>query len=253
MTCLERLKLEHPEKIDANYIAEAEGCPWWYNYPCSALCGAINTDNRYCVECWNQELPEENCTTCEINSNGTVCEDGATISQVQADDIVRKLKNSILDSGDRTEFESGAVRDMRVGKGRCDLLPLDVVGGWLMHSYSIVESQQRVFDMLNRFIDTGTYEYLYETLSYTIIFDCEYTMLLEVAVHFEDGAVEYGDNNWRKGIPVRCYIDSAIRHYLKFLRGDTDERHDRAFCWNILCAIWTCIHMPELNEYRTEQ
>ena len=33
------------------------------------------------------------------------------------------------DSGDRTEFESGAVRDIQAGKGRCDLLPLDVVGG----------------------------------------------------------------------------------------------------------------------------
>lgn len=33
----------------------------------------------------------------------------------------------IKDSGDRTEFETGAVRDMREGKGRCDLMPLDVV------------------------------------------------------------------------------------------------------------------------------
>ena len=29
----------------------------------------------------------------------------------------------IKDSGDRTEFESGAVRDMHEGKGRMDLLP----------------------------------------------------------------------------------------------------------------------------------
>lgn len=34
----------------------------------------------------------------------------------------------IKDSGDRTEFETGAVRDMHEGKGRCDLLPLDVIG-----------------------------------------------------------------------------------------------------------------------------
>lgn len=31
---------------------------------------------------------------------------------------------AILDSGDRTEFTSGAVRDMHEGKGRCDLLPM---------------------------------------------------------------------------------------------------------------------------------
>jgi hypothetical protein len=74
-------------------------------------------------------------------------------------------------------------------------------------------------------------------------------MFLEVAIHFEEGAKKYGENNWQKGIPVHCYIDSAVRHYLKFLRGDKDEPHDRAFCWNILCAIWTCKHKPELNEY----
>ena len=33
----------------------------------------------------------------------------------------------IKDSGDRTEFESGAVRDMHEGKGRFDLLPMCVL------------------------------------------------------------------------------------------------------------------------------
>ena len=78
------------------------------------------------------------------------------------------------------------------------------------------------------------------------------TMFLEVAKHFEEGAKKYGENNWQKGIPVKCYIDSAVRHYLKHIRGDNDERHDRAFCWNIMCAIWTCKNKPELNDYRKE-
>ena len=33
----------------------------------------------------------------------------------------------ILDSGDRTEFSSGAVRDLHEGKGRFDLLPMCVL------------------------------------------------------------------------------------------------------------------------------
>lgn len=33
----------------------------------------------------------------------------------------------IKDSGERTEFESGAVRDMHKGKGRFDLLPMCVL------------------------------------------------------------------------------------------------------------------------------
>ena len=52
-----------------------------------------------------------------------------------------------------------------------------------------------------------------------------------------------------KGIPLSRFVDSGVRHYLKWLRGDKDEPHDRAFCWNILCCIWTCIHKPELNDY----
>lgn len=33
----------------------------------------------------------------------------------------------ILDSGNRTEFETGAVRDVQQGKGRFDLMPLDIM------------------------------------------------------------------------------------------------------------------------------
>lgn len=36
-------------------------------------------------------------------------------------------QNKIQDSGDRTEFNTGAVRDMHEGKGRFDLLPMCVL------------------------------------------------------------------------------------------------------------------------------
>ena len=64
------------------------------------------------------------------------------------------------------------------------------------------------------------------------------TMILEVSIHMEEGAEKYGANNWRKGIPGRCYFDSALRHYLKWFRGDNDERHDSAVAWNVMCLIW---------------
>jgi hypothetical protein len=63
-------------------------------------------------------------------------------------------------------------------------------------------------------------------------------MFLEVAKHFEEGAKKYGPDNWKRGIPVWCYIDSAVRHYMKWCRGDNDEPHDRAFVWNLMCCIW---------------
>ena len=38
-----------------------------------------------------------------------------------------KEEPRIKDSGERMEFDTGAVRDIQKGKGRCDLMPLDVV------------------------------------------------------------------------------------------------------------------------------
>lgn len=63
--------------------------------------------------------------------------------------------------------------------------------------------------------------------------------LHRLARHFENGAVKYGDENWRKGIPLRRFMDSAIRHMLKFLEGHRDEDHAAAAAWNILGLIET--------------
>ena len=72
-----------------------------------------------------------------------------------------------------------------------------------------------------------------------------YTAMLEVSKHYEDGCNKYGERNWEKGIPLHCYIDSGVRHYIKWLRGDEDEPHDRAFLWNMLGALWTHGYHPE--------
>ena len=150
---------------------------------------------------------------------------------------------TIKDSGERRVFETGAVRDITEDKGRCDLLPLDVVAD--ITAYDIMRD-------LDNFQNTGKYQSLIEALFAfrDIRFDgSAETMLLEVSKHFANGANKYEENNWRKGIPVKSYVDSAARHYLKYERGDEDEPHDLAFVWNLLCAIWTCKHKPELNDY----
>jgi hypothetical protein len=149
----------------------------------------------------------------------------------------------ILDSGTRREFETGAVRDIQEGKGRCDLMPLDVVG-FALNNPTLTH--------ISKFIETGYPKWLFDALSSCGVFHDPYTAFLEVAKHFEEGAKKYGEYNWQKGIPTHCYIDSAVRHYLKHLRGDTDEPHDRAFVWNIMCCAWTCKNIPELNDYRKE-
>lgn len=160
----------------------------------------------------------------------------------------------INDSGARREFETGAVRDIQDGKGRCDLLPLDVVQKLMS------DSTNKVLSEIENFKNTGAEIYLiYSLLSFIekveipddgLVCDEHIsTTLLEVSKHFEEGAKKYGEYNWQKGIPTHCYIDSAVRHFLKYIRGDKDEPHDRAFVWNILCCMWTCKNKPELNDY----
>lgn len=162
---------------------------------------------------------------------------------------------SIKDSGGRRQFETGAVRDIQEGKGRCDLLPLDVVTMCYSNDEAIGDPdcpQSWVFYHLDCFKCNGQICHLRKAIKHSRIYTDMETMFLEVSKHFEEGAKKYDENNWMKGIPTRCYIDSAVRHYLKYLRGDKDEPHDRAFVWNILCCIWTCKKKPELNDYAEE-
>lgn len=163
----------------------------------------------------------------------------------------------IKDSGERTEFDSGAVRDMHEGKGRCDLLPLDEVAHLLHYWDAFVpcRDQLSVIDALYLFMTPPHTPKSDEDFIFSALVEFSRqnewdvpTMLLEVSKHFEAGCQKYGERNWEKGIPAHCYLDSAIRHYLKWLRGDEDEPHNRAFCWNLLCLLWTLHNKPECND-----
>jgi hypothetical protein len=206
--------------------------------------------DNYCEACWNREMPDVS----DIEDSITP----EKIKELKRDEFIKPIVapvTKILDSGNRREFETGAVRDIQEGKGRCDLLPLGILSTFL---YNTLEDPHAhaILQYIHKFQETGDLMKLHEALAFaTSVWgnmestEATTTMLLEVAIHFEEGAKKYGENNWQKGIPVHCYIDSAVRHYLKYLRGDKDEPHDRAFVWNLMCAIWTCKHKPELNDY----
>ena len=63
--------------------------------------------------------------------------------------------------------------------------------------------------------------------------------LTRIAIHFENGAKKYGDNNWRKGQHFRRYVSSALRHITKYMLGFREEDHLAAAAWNIMCLIET--------------
>lgn len=152
---------------------------------------------------------------------------------------------SIADSGERREFSTGAVRDIQEGKGRCDLLPLDVVSDMIKNPYPELSLCLR---HIYEYMDVGDTTCLMKCIEVFIqyCYGDIYTALIEVSKHYEDGCTKYGERNWEKGIPLHCYIDSGVRHLLKYFRGDSDERHDRAFIWNMLGAIWTHNHRSEM-------
>ena len=147
----------------------------------------------------------------------------------------------IKDSGERREFTSGAVRDVNEGKGRCDLLPLDIIGEI---------ANDDILINVNGYIRTGDKMHLVEAIKLFSVmrYNTFINAIIEVSKHYSDGAKKYKERNWEKGIPLHCYIDSGVRHYLKWQRGDIDEPHDRAFMWNMLGALWTHEYFPEYRD-----
>lgn len=156
----------------------------------------------------------------------------------------------ILDSGARREFASGAVRDIQEGKGRCDLLPLEEIGFWLVHRLTENDGAFLILSKIDRFVHYGDVRCIYNAISEFL--DERHwevtTALLEVSKHYEEGAKKYEERNWEKGIPCHCYVDSAVRHLLKWYGKWEDEPHDRAFLWNMFCLLWTMRNKPELND-----
>ena len=108
----------------------------------------------------------------------------------------RTLAAAIKDSGERREFETGAVRDMSEGKGLMVVMPASA--------------------------------------------------LLRLSRHYEHGAGKYGRWNYNRGIPVSSFMDSALRHIMKYLDGWDDEDHLSAAAFNILGAMEMEAHKPEM-------
>lgn len=252
MTRKEWMQEHCPEYVNELYEGGVASCPFRYPELCK-LDPKVPTlkvpCDGHCDKCWNAKIPNTEKENEMINKK---IDDNGNVLSIEAGP-------HILDSGDRTEFESGAVRDMREGKGRCDLLPLGVVSRLF---------NNKIFEYIKEFQCDGDVKHLYEAIDFFSYRwapvekglaggDLETTsyaeMLLEVAKHFEEGAKKYGDDNWRRGIPAHVYIDSAVRHYLKFLAHWDDEPHDRAVAWNLLCCIWTCDNKPELNDYAAKK
>ena len=112
------------------------------------------------------------------------------------------------DSGARSEYSSGMVRDLSQGKARFDLLiPLDVP-----------YREQ----LLTRFAEL-----------------------------MARGAVKYNVRNWEKASgqeELARFKESALRHMMQWICGETDEDHAAAVLFNITAYETTLYKINSSNE-----
>ena len=256
MTFKEQFDFDYPDH--KNKDIPLFGCPFDYGYEASRPCKDHTQRNlRHCRECWNRQMPSLKAATMNFGNHSVeVPYSGRKpIDYVDTAEFAN-TEPHILDSGKRQQFETGAMRDSHdmngEPKGRCDLMPLRVLAHiWRTFDTTVEHigvDKAKVFDHIADFQDTGDTRNLELAIHHFVGYLDYPTAFLEVAKHFEEGAKKYGENNWQKGLPAHCYIDSAVRHYLKWLRGDKDEPHDRAFVWNLLCCIWEVDFSPRAKE-----
>jgi len=188
--------------------------------------------------------------------------------------INHELATVIIDSGTRHEFSTGAVRDLGAGKGRCDLLPARAILRLIKYVDECDIREVKYWDnpqsikndcilQMFNYLDgesppqtdllSNIARYLFRLMDLEAGKDYrDYFVspagLLRLSRHYELGAEKYDDRNWEKGIPISSLIDSAIRHFLKYMDYKTDEDHLVATAWNILGAMWMEEKMPELQD-----
>lgn len=119
MTCREKVMAEHPD--DFVEILDDE-CPHHRGYANRPdFCG-VGTTLEQCNKCWDREAIGMNKPLIYGHIPGNEI---GKVEEIKEENggVTATVSPIIKDSGDRTEFESGAVRDMHEGKGRMDLLP----------------------------------------------------------------------------------------------------------------------------------
>lgn len=75
-----------------------------------------------------------------------------------------------------------------------------------------------------------------------------WSALLRVSRHVENSLADHEERNWERGLPMHCFLDSAFRHMAKYMEGWDDEDHLAAAATNLLMAMWTEEHLPEMQD-----
>ena len=150
------------------------------------------------------------------------------------------------DSGSRSEFVTGAIRDTATGKAQVWLLSpffLRSMAAWdsryiLFYdvaSYMIDKKKHHLVRLMDDLLQGHTMPKAYggrdgwERL-------CNW---------LEEGRKKYSAWNWARGIPISRSLASLLRHLMAVMRDDHDEDHRAA----AMCNVMFILHTQELAEH----
>ena len=96
----------------------------------------------------------------------------------------------------------------------------------------------------NTVFDTGAMRYPSGT-RYDLISPHAIKRLAET---YSEGAIRYGDNNWRKGLPFSNILSHIEAHIVEYKLGNADEDHLAHALWGIAALIEQETTHPELDD-----
>lgn len=181
-------------------------------------------------------------------------------------------KHGLKDSGERQTFDTGAMREPNLGRGRYDLIsPIALREVAILykrvdrkhcdelnHLNLAIKSLQDFLEgsRTNNRLAVCAYhcfsliklkhldrsELAESDLSITCSDNERYDLIppeaLEaLAIHYEKGIGKYSERNWEKGLPLSRHLNSAMRHLQNYLSGDRIEDHLSACVWNCFCIM----------------
>ena len=173
-----------------------------------------------------------------------------------------------LDSGERRDFETGAKRDTDTEKQRYSDITLDQ---WNM----MLKAEQGVLNFKPLVVHRGMVGFadvsanpeirvvptFWDNITKKITFSrrnfsgkpegflvygrsgesersyAEPLMLNRLQGLMERGAQKYSADNWKKGMPLSVFFNSAVRHLFMWFFGDRNEDHLAAVLFNVQCIM----------------
>jgi hypothetical protein len=72
--------------------------------------------------------------------------------------------------------------------------------------------------------------------------------LQRLAVRYALGAKNFGDNNWRKGMPFSALLNHILHHLTLYAAGDTEADHLAGAAWGLFAMMEQEETMPGMND-----